>query len=91
MRPSLAVLSLASVLILSACGTNRPPPDVPRPQPVEAMQPEPKQLCQLRPEIVNLDMADALALILNCHAVDSEQYRRLELKHRVLGEWIRGE
>jgi hypothetical protein len=53
------------------------------------MQVEPRQLCQLRPEVVDLELQDALALILNCRVVDAEQYRRLERKHGALVEWIR--
>jgi hypothetical protein len=52
------------------------------------MQPEVSQLCALRPEIVDLEMADALALILNCVVVDREKYRRLELKHGSLVRFI---
>lgn len=53
------------------------------------MQPEPTQLCTLRPEIVNLDIQDALALILNCRIVDAERFRILERKNRELAEWIK--
>jgi hypothetical protein len=55
------------------------------------MRAEPRDLCKLRPEIVNLDLPDALAMVLNCHAVDAEQYRRLERKHGELVEFIQAE
>jgi len=55
------------------------------------MQAEPRQLCQLRPEIVNMDISDALALILNCRVVDAERYRVLERKHGELRNWIEKE
>ena len=58
--------------------------------PVEAMQPEPRELCKLRPEFDNLDLADQMALIANCHALDAEHYRRLESKHKALAEWVKG-
>ena len=82
-------LSLASVLTLCACGTLKPLPDVPRPLPVEAMQPESADLCRLKPEIVDASIAEALSQILLCRAMDAEQYRRLERKHRELAEWIK--
>ena len=53
------------------------------------MQPEPPQLCFLRPEIVNLEVQDQLAMLLACHIADAETYRRLEIKHRALSDWIK--
>lgn len=53
------------------------------------MEPEPPQLCTLRPEIVNLEVADQLAMILACHIADAEKYRRLEVKHAALVEWVK--
>lgn len=64
---------------------------MPRQKPVEAMQPEQATLCQLRPEIVNMAIEDALALIVNCRVMDAETYRRLEAKHGALRTWIEGE
>jgi hypothetical protein len=81
------VLVLASALILSACGTTPLAPD-PRPKPIEAMEPCSPQLCKLRPEVVNLELADQLAMILACHVSNAESYRRCEIKHRALTEWI---
>lgn len=52
------------------------------------MAQEPPQLCTLRPEIVNLEIQDQLAMLLACHLADAETYRRLELKHKALADWI---
>lgn len=52
------------------------------------MQAEPSTLCQLRPEIVNMAIEDALALIYGCRVMDAETYRRLEAKHGALRDWI---
>lgn len=79
-----------SAASLSACGTLKPLPDVPRPQPVEAMQPEPESLCQLPSDIAAMELGEALNRILLCHAADAEQYRRLERKWKELAAWIRG-
>lgn len=46
------------------------------------------QLCTLRPEIVNLEFKDQLAMILACKVADAEAYRRCEAKHRALAEWV---
>lgn len=46
------------------------------------------QLCTLRPEIANLELADQLAMILACHVADAEAYRRCALKQEALSEWI---
>lgn len=54
------------------------------------MQEEPAQLCQLRPEIVDMTIEDALALILNCRVVDGERYQRLARKNKALRDWIEG-
>lgn len=51
---------------------------------------EVSQLCQLRPEIVDMAIEDALALILNCRVVDAERYQRLSRKHAELRKWIEG-
>lgn len=47
-------------------------------------------MCQLRPEIVNMAIEDALALIYGCRVMDAETYRRLEAKHGALRDWIEG-
>ena len=52
------------------------------------MEANPPQLCKLRPEITQLDFADQLALILACKERDSEAYRKLEIKHAALRDWI---
>lgn len=52
------------------------------------MAPEVSQLCQLRPEIVDMAIEDALALILNCRVIDGERYQRLRVKHEALADWI---
>lgn len=75
-------------LSLLACTTLPPAPDLPRPLPVEAMQPCQRQLCTLRPEFVNLELADQLAMILACRIADAEAYRRCEVKQKALAEWV---
>lgn len=84
------ILLLFACSVVAACtGTASPRPDVPRPKPVEAMQPEPRELCQLRPEFDNLELQDQLAMLANCHAMDAEKFRRLERKHLELADWIK--
>lgn len=46
------------------------------------------QLCTLRPEIVNLDIADQFAMILACKIADAEAYRKCEAKHAALVKWV---
>jgi hypothetical protein len=53
------------------------------------MQPCQAQMCTLRPEIVNLDIEDQLAMILACHLADMEAYRRCEAKHKALVEYVK--
>ncbi len=84
------VLVLALALTLCGCGTT-PLVQVPRPKPVEAMVPCQIQLCMLRPEIVNLELQDQLAMILACKLADAEAYRRCSLKHSALVEHIEKE
>ena len=92
MKPQLlAVLSLALALSSYGCSTTPVSPEIPRQKPVEAMQAEPATMCQLRPEIVNMAIEDALALIYGCRVMDAETYRRLEAKHGALRTWIEGE
>ena len=45
-------------------------------------------MCKLRPEIVNLDFADQMALILGCKEADAEAYRRCSVKQKALSDWI---
>jgi len=52
------------------------------------MEPEPRLLCTLKPEFDNMTREDQAALVDNCHALDSEQYRRLERKFLSLVDWI---
>jgi len=52
------------------------------------MQPEPRSLCILKPEFDNMSREDQAALLDNCHAMDAEQYRRLERKFGSLVDWI---
>lgn len=49
------------------------------------------QLCTLRPEIVRLELADQLAMILACKLADAEQYRKCETKQQALVKWIEAE
>lgn len=52
------------------------------------MEPCARELCKLRPEIVNLELSDQLAMILACHVANAESYRRCEIKQAALSEWI---
>ena len=86
MRVLLAVLAMS----LCGCGTSpRPLEDLPQPKPLEAMAPCEIQLCVLRPEIVNLDHPDQLAMILACKIADDEAYRRCEAKQSAFSSWIK--
>lgn len=82
-------LLVASAMSLSACSTTPPSQDLPRPLPIEAMAPCSLQLCMLRPEIVNLELKDQLAMILACKIADAESYRRCEAKQAALSDWVR--
>lgn len=73
---------------MSGCGTTPVVQGIQKPLPIEAMEAPPAQLCKLRPEIVALEIQDQLAMLLACHVADAETYRRLELKHKALVEWI---
>jgi hypothetical protein len=48
------------------------------------------QMCMLRPEVVNLEPADQLAMILACHIADMEAYRKCQAKQESLVTWIKG-
>lgn len=52
------------------------------------MQPCSQQLCTLRPEIVNLELKDQLAMILACKIADAEAYRKCEAKQEALAGWV---
>lgn len=55
------------------------------------MEHKPAQLCRLRPEFKDLELADQAALILGCRLADAEYARLLERKHKELADWIRSE
>jgi hypothetical protein len=81
---------LLACLMLSSCATTGvQTPEIPRPQPLEAMEPCQPMLCKLRPEIVNLEFADQMALLLGCKEADAEAYRKCEVKQKALSDWIR--
>lgn len=46
------------------------------------------QLCTLRPEIVNLEIPDALAMMLACKIADAEAYRKCALKQKALADFV---
>ncbi len=48
-------------------------PPAPCVLPTEAMQPC-AAMCSLRPEVVNLELEDQLALIRGCHEADAAKY-----------------
>ena len=86
LKVSATLLLLAASL--SGCGTTPRNPEIPRPKPVEAMQACAVQLCTLRPEIANLELADQLAMILACKIADAEAYRKCSAKQEALSEWM---
>lgn len=47
------------------------------------------QLCTLRPEIVNLEFKDQLALLLACKIADAEAYRKCQAKQEALADWVK--
>ena len=49
------------------------------------------QLCKLRPEIVNLDLPDQLALIRGCHEADAAAYSSCAATRERLIDWIKAE
>lgn len=53
------------------------------------MQPCQAQLCKLRPEFVNLDLPDQLAMILACQIANAETFAKCAEKQRSLSEWIK--
>lgn len=60
-----------------------------REEPVDAMEADATQLCELRPEIVNLSYEDQLAMIRACHIVDAQIVFSYIAKHKALVEWIK--
>ncbi len=82
------VLVLVLVMSLSGCGT-APPTSVPKPLPIEAMEPCQIQLCKLRPEITQLDFPDQMAMLLACKEADAEAFRRCALKQAALSNWVK--
>jgi hypothetical protein len=53
------------------------------------MQPCPAQLCTIRPEIVNLELADQLAMLLACRVADAATYFKCAAKQEAAADWIR--
>ena len=89
MRQNKRLALILGLVLISGCGgTQQLAPDIPRQKPVAAMEPEPRLLCTLKPEFDNMTREDQAALVDNCHALDSEQYRRLERKFLSLVDWI---
>lgn len=52
------------------------------------MQRCPQQLCTLRPEIVKLDLADQLAMLLACRIADAHTYFTCKAKQEAAAAWI---
>jgi hypothetical protein len=52
------------------------------------MQPCPVQLCTIRPEIVNLEIADQIAMLLACRIADAHTYFTCKAKQEAEAEWI---
>jgi hypothetical protein len=52
------------------------------------MQPCPMQLCTIRPEIVNLELKDQLAMLLACRIADAATYFKCSGKQAAAAEWI---
>jgi hypothetical protein len=52
------------------------------------MQRCPAQLCTLRPEVVNLDLADQIAMILACRIADAHTYFTCRAKQEAAAAWI---
>lgn len=50
------------------------------------MQHKAMQMCQLRPEFVDLSLDDQAAMVLSCRVVDAEDKRRLELDYNAVVE-----
>lgn len=52
------------------------------------MQPCAIQRCTLRPEFVNLSLADQAAMVLACKIADDHAFAKCSEKQRALAEWI---
>lgn len=78
-------------LTIGACASTKPPLIVKpeRVEPVQAMAPCERQLCELRETFTNLSLEDQAAMILACRLADAEAYRACEVKQKALADWIR--
>lgn len=52
------------------------------------MEPCPAQLCTIRPEIVNLPIADQIAMLLACRIADAAKYFKCSAKQAAEAVWI---
>lgn len=77
-------LVIACLLISSCASTPQARSRQPCNKPVEAMQHKAMQMCQLRPEFVDMELKDQAAMVLNCRIVDAEDRRRLELDYNAV-------
>lgn len=48
----------------------------------------PVQLCTIRPEIVNLDLPDQLAMLLACRIADAATYFKCAARQATEARWI---
>lgn len=48
----------------------------------------PIQLCTIRPEIVNLELKDQLAMLLACRIADANAYFKCSAKQQAEAKWI---
>lgn len=79
---SRCLLALALALATTSCAlTTKQSPVSP---PAECLQPVVTQDCTLRPELVNLDLPDQLAMILACEVTNGKIKREWQAKHRCL-------
>lgn len=53
------------------------------------MQPCAVELCKLRPELVNLELKDQLALVLACKIADAQAFAKCAEKQRALTDWVK--
>lgn len=74
---------------LCACGTQPVKPTTRCPAPTEAMSQPSQQACTLRPELVNLELDDQLALIRGCHEADIGLLIETEKRRRTLAAHIK--
>jgi hypothetical protein len=52
------------------------------------MQPCAAQLCTLRPELVNLEFADQVAMVLACRIADAAAFFKCSAKQAAEAAWI---